>query len=297
MTDKKDAYYFNHYANARNDRKVRKLRLQLGIEGYGIYFGILENLREQKNFKYPISDLDVLAADLDTSMQKIGVVVKSYGLFEIDESEEFFSPAQLLALQKWVDIKEMNSLKGIKSGLAKRKKLQDQINELKAIEKLSQGDSYKPKSNSGSTAVVLREYSTVQDSTEEVTEDSTLNTNSKDLLEEWLNDYCSYGRKPTALKITMRKLVNSNDLEALEAFETWKDKKMQSHIKYQAKEKIEQFNYSLLVGMVIGDKKILRVSTDRGSSTVHINYSNGTDDPTIPKIDIYEWYHSNKEKR
>jgi len=296
MTDKKDAYYFNHYSNARNDRKVRKLRLQLGIEGYGIYFGILENLREQKTFKYPIADLDVLAADLDTSMQKIEVVVRGYGLFEIDESEEFFSLAQLRALQKWVDIKEMNSLKGIKSGLAKRKKIQDQINELKAIEELSHGDSTKPKLNSGSTAVVLREETTVQDSTEQVIKDSTLNINSNDLLEEWLNDYCSYGRKPTALKITMRKLVKSNDPEALEAFEVWKDAKIQSHIKYQAKEKIELFDYSLLVGMDLGDKKILRVSTEKGSTTVHITYSNGTDNPTMSKKDMYKWYHSKQRE-
>jgi len=29
----KDAYYFPHFANARHDRKLRRVRKELGIEG------------------------------------------------------------------------------------------------------------------------------------------------------------------------------------------------------------------------------------------------------------------------
>jgi hypothetical protein len=52
---KKDAYYFPHYSNARNDAKLIKLRRVLGIEGYGLYFMLLEVLREQTDFQFPLN--------------------------------------------------------------------------------------------------------------------------------------------------------------------------------------------------------------------------------------------------
>ena len=59
----KDAFYFPHFSNARNDRKLRRLRKELGIEGYGIYFMVLEVLRDQEGFKYPLEDLDLLSEE------------------------------------------------------------------------------------------------------------------------------------------------------------------------------------------------------------------------------------------
>lgn len=87
----KDAYYFPHFSGARNDRKVKRLRKELGAEGYGIYFMILEILRDQPNFRYPVSDIDLLADDFATSEQKVRVVICNYDLFIIDEKEQFLS--------------------------------------------------------------------------------------------------------------------------------------------------------------------------------------------------------------
>ena len=55
---KKDAYYFPHFSNARNDSKLMRIRRIFGIEGYGIYFMLLEILRDQQNFKYPLESID-----------------------------------------------------------------------------------------------------------------------------------------------------------------------------------------------------------------------------------------------
>ncbi len=146
----KEAYYLKHFCNARNDRKVKKARLQLGIEAYAIFFMTLEVLREQQDFKYPLADLDILADDFGTSIQKVEIVVKNYGLFEIDE-DEFFSIAQIKSLESWLELKEINKLKGQKSGLVRKKRLQNEL------VKLSQLDSSEPRFNNGSTAVELRE--------------------------------------------------------------------------------------------------------------------------------------------
>jgi hypothetical protein len=47
----KEAYYFSHDSNAKQDPKILSLRADFGMEGYGVYWGIVEALREQENFK------------------------------------------------------------------------------------------------------------------------------------------------------------------------------------------------------------------------------------------------------
>ncbi|MDR9419494.1 DUF4373 domain-containing protein [Gracilimonas sp.] len=99
----KDAYYFPHFSNARHDRKLRRVRKELGVEGYGIYFMILEVLREQEDFAYPVHDIDLLADDFGTSEQKVEVVIMNYNLFLIDEDKFFYSPKLIEYLQPYLE--------------------------------------------------------------------------------------------------------------------------------------------------------------------------------------------------
>ena len=71
MEIEKDAYYFPHFSNARNDPKIVRIRRVLGIEGYGIYFMLLEVLRDQSEFKYPIKNVEDLAYEWHTSKEKV----------------------------------------------------------------------------------------------------------------------------------------------------------------------------------------------------------------------------------
>lgn len=100
---KKDAFYFPHFANARHDRKLKRVQKELGLEGYAIYFQLLEILREQLDFKYPIGDIDLLADEMGTSEPKIKAVVCNYDLFTIDEQDNFFSIKQLYYLQPYIE--------------------------------------------------------------------------------------------------------------------------------------------------------------------------------------------------
>lgn len=119
---KKDAFYFPHFCNARHDRKIKRVLKELGIEGYGIYFMLLEVLREQTDFRYPLSEIDLLADEFGTSEQKVRVVICNYGLFEIDENEMLFSIKLIEFLQPYLKMKEQRSLAG-KSSAEKRKQL------------------------------------------------------------------------------------------------------------------------------------------------------------------------------
>jgi NADH:ubiquinone oxidoreductase subunit E len=85
----KDSYYFSHDYNARNDFKCLFLRQQLGMEGYGIYWFIVESLAESGGF-LPLKIIPVLAMQMQTSEIKVSAVINEYDLFQVHENQ-FFS--------------------------------------------------------------------------------------------------------------------------------------------------------------------------------------------------------------
>ena len=87
----KDAYWFSHDSNAKDDPKIMLMIDQLGLEGYGIYWVLIETLREQPGYRYPLNLLPVLAKRYFTSGEKMKTVVMNYSLFKIQDDEFFFS--------------------------------------------------------------------------------------------------------------------------------------------------------------------------------------------------------------
>src|SRR3990167_5227644 len=51
----KDAYYFSHDSNSRHDPKLTSFCSKYGIKGYAYFFMLIELLREQNNYRLPIS--------------------------------------------------------------------------------------------------------------------------------------------------------------------------------------------------------------------------------------------------
>lgn len=111
----KEAFYFPHFCNARHDRKIRRLRRELGVEGYGIYFMLLETLREQQDLMYPMDDLDLLSDEFGVSEAKIRTTICNYELFEVDMDQKFFSPKMLVYLEPYFRMKEQRKMAGQKS--------------------------------------------------------------------------------------------------------------------------------------------------------------------------------------
>ena len=111
----KDAYYFPHFCNARHDRKIKRLRKELGLEGYGIYFMLLETLRDQQDLMYPMEDIDLLAEEFGTSEQKIRVTICNYELFELDQDQKFFSPKMFIYLEPYFKMRNQRKEAGLKS--------------------------------------------------------------------------------------------------------------------------------------------------------------------------------------
>ena len=81
--------YFSHDSNARNSDKLMKVRMELGAEGYGIFFMLIERLREEEGYKSTI-DYDTLAFDLRVEPEKVKQVVENYDLFKFTEDGKYF---------------------------------------------------------------------------------------------------------------------------------------------------------------------------------------------------------------
>jgi hypothetical protein len=83
---KNKSYYFSHDYNAANDTKVLFLRHQLGMEGYGIYWFIIERLADAGG-KLPLELIPVLAMQMQSTDIKVKGVIMQFDLFSINEGE------------------------------------------------------------------------------------------------------------------------------------------------------------------------------------------------------------------
>lgn len=89
MSRQKATNYFSHDSNARNDEKLLNLRMHKGAAGYGVYFMLLERLREDANYM-SVRDYNILAFDLRVDAALVKSVVEDFGLFVFTEGGKYF---------------------------------------------------------------------------------------------------------------------------------------------------------------------------------------------------------------
>jgi hypothetical protein len=118
----KDSYYFPHFYNARSDRKIRRARKEHGLEAYAIFFMILEVLREHAEHKYPLSDVDLLADEFGTKEEIIKDIISNYGLFVVDNEDNFYSPKLIEFLEPFYANRKQRSEAGKASARKRAKK-------------------------------------------------------------------------------------------------------------------------------------------------------------------------------
>ena len=128
----KDAYYFSHDSNAKDDPKCMLLIEELQLEGYGIYWLLVEVLREQENYKYPLRMVPVLARKFLTTKEKMLAVIYKYDLFVVENEEFFYSESLNRRMGLMNDKREQARLAGKKSGEARRNKALEYKKEINA---------------------------------------------------------------------------------------------------------------------------------------------------------------------
>jgi hypothetical protein len=137
----KETFWFKHDYDAADDDKTMLLIEQLGLEGYGIYWILIEKLRGRDGYKMPFSVIPSLARRYMTTPEKMKAVIMQYGLFEYDDEGFFYSVSLIERMNALNELKSKRSLAG-KMGNEKRwgsKLLFDDENE--NIANLSQCDS------------------------------------------------------------------------------------------------------------------------------------------------------------
>lgn len=90
----KEAYYFRHDCNARQDEKILALRMKHKWIGYGLYWAIIEKLRESKNYEC-VKDYNVIAFDLQVDAGLIKSIINDFGLFTVTEDGKGFYSERL----------------------------------------------------------------------------------------------------------------------------------------------------------------------------------------------------------
>lgn len=103
----KKALYFSHDYSARNDIKMIRLARDLGQEGIGIFWCIVEMLHESGGY-LDVADIGLIAYQLHVKEALLAKVIDEYGLFKTVDGH-FYSERVLSNMAK------MNRLSSIRS--------------------------------------------------------------------------------------------------------------------------------------------------------------------------------------
>lgn len=217
MSEKDNQLWFSHDCNAKDDPKIILLIDELGLEGFGIFWVLIETLRAQKGYKLQLKAVDALARRYNTTSQKMRVVIESYDLFAIDGDQFFFSPSLLRRMQKWDEKRQLASESGKKGAQAKKEKIAAQE---AALLYFSTPDSTK---GSLSNPKAITEHNNVEHSI----------YNTTQTLEEELDEFFEYimrnSKEPirtrSGYKTKLKELYNNNDSGLLHDFNNWKQAK------------------------------------------------------------------------
>ena len=122
---KDNSYYFKHDCNARQDEKILALRMKHGWEGYGLYWALIERLRESANYSC-VCDYNLIAYDLRSDANKIKSIIEDFRLFDFATDENrgklLYSRRLLEDMYLKDDAREAKVEAGKKGAEAKKKK-------------------------------------------------------------------------------------------------------------------------------------------------------------------------------
>jgi hypothetical protein len=117
----KDAPWLKHDGNARNDERVLELRAEFGWEGYGLFWALVESMREATEYRLKLARMGGLSAGYGVPIATLMPIVNKaieVGLFESDS--EYFWSARLDRDMEIKDDRQARISEAGKRGAAKR---------------------------------------------------------------------------------------------------------------------------------------------------------------------------------
>ena len=135
----KEAYYFSHDSNARNDGRILNLRIKHGMRGYGIFWSIIEMLRDENSYKMRL-ECERIAFELHEDSEVIKSVINDFDLFKIKDG--LFWSESLLRRMK---LKDEKSNKARQSALKRWNKVSESEGNANALQSDSDSNARKGK--------------------------------------------------------------------------------------------------------------------------------------------------------
>ncbi len=116
----KDAYWFKHDSNARHDPDILMLRAKYKGEGYGLYWMLIEALREADGYRLPHKHLLALCFDFasDLLTPLLDDCINEFNLITSD-GEYFWSESLKARMDRHEEIKSNRAVAGRKGGQSK----------------------------------------------------------------------------------------------------------------------------------------------------------------------------------
>lgn len=111
--------YIPHPSNCRVSSAVLSLRIEEGAAGYGVYWMVLELLRDAPNFKFSRNPKALAFAINEHDIDLVARVIGNYGLFDFNDDGLLWSPWLLEAMEAYSDKKAKLQEAG-RRGAAKR---------------------------------------------------------------------------------------------------------------------------------------------------------------------------------
>lgn len=208
--------YFTHDFNARSDPKLLNLRADLGMQGVGAYWCLIEILFEQNGFIHK-AGINGIAYELHIEKSILDDILTKYDLF-ICENDKYFSNGVLKRLEKINTIKQRAVEKATKRWENEKKPaekkseilplsyhsnataMQIKLNKIKLNKiKLIKGKLYKEKINKKKNLVAFQApvFCEVNEYWNELNEERILNSKPKVKFDpnEFIDHYTANGWK------------------------------------------------------------------------------------------------------
>lgn len=141
----KQTYYFQHDNNSYTDEKIIKLRMEYGLEGYAIYWIILEQLHQNEGIMELDSNCLAFAMQLDSKV--VDGVINDFDLFGFD-GKKFYSNRMLKHFENRSKMSQKRSEAG-KIGAKKRWKDEGKMASAKQVHGKCMANDSKGKERKG----------------------------------------------------------------------------------------------------------------------------------------------------
>lgn len=175
--------------------------MKYGAEGYGIYFMIIEKLRENADYKC-VKDYNIIAFDLRVGASIVKSIVEDFGLFafaDVNGGEYIYSKSLLQRMNPLDELRKKRSDAG-KAGMLKRyesKESQQSDNSVTTV--LQQSDNNKSKVKKSKEDITPPPTPAPESGGEECDEKT------------WKNDFEAY---KVSLRAAYKALINDKDFIA-----------------------------------------------------------------------------------